>query len=304
MDYHFWTDPTNAMKIEEKRIEPIDRAIRLGEKYNIHVNISLHRAPGECILDGMNGKLTGIHITEEKTSLYSDPAALDAFVHQWVYFARRYKQIPSHRLSFNLANEPKDRQAKSQHQGEQNYVRVAKAAIAAIRSADPTRLIVADGYPVAQKPVPELFDTGVLQSFHDYVPSDLAAYREPWTRYPGSDKVPVPTWPLRNPAGKIVSDKQALQARFSPWKQLAGHNIPIHCGEMGCGKYTPPEVVYAWFNDSLDVINSLRSGWALWNFRGPFGILDTGRAGTHFQNWYGHSLDIPLLHLLQSKMNA
>jgi hypothetical protein len=37
--------------MNEKRIEPIDRAIRLGEKYGIHVNICLHRAPGLCILD-------------------------------------------------------------------------------------------------------------------------------------------------------------------------------------------------------------------------------------------------------------
>ena len=51
MDYRFWTDPGNLMKIEERKIEPIDRAIRLGEKYAIHINICLHRAPGECCLD-------------------------------------------------------------------------------------------------------------------------------------------------------------------------------------------------------------------------------------------------------------
>src|SRR6202041_2300567 len=27
------------------------------------------------------------------------------------------------------------------------------------------------------------------------------------------------------------------------------------------------------------------SGWALWNFRGPFGVLDTQRAGTKFEDW-------------------
>jgi endoglucanase len=50
------------------------------------------------------------------------------------------------------------------------------------------------------------------------------------------------------------------------------------------------------------VIGALRSGWALWNFRGPFGILDTGRAGTDFQAWHGHQLDAKLLGVLQSKM--
>jgi len=30
MDYRFWTDPQDLMKINEKKVEPIDRAIRLG----------------------------------------------------------------------------------------------------------------------------------------------------------------------------------------------------------------------------------------------------------------------------------
>jgi endoglucanase len=42
MDYRFWTAP-DLFTINEKQIEPIDRAIRLGEKYGIHVNICLHR---------------------------------------------------------------------------------------------------------------------------------------------------------------------------------------------------------------------------------------------------------------------
>src|SRR5208283_5105427 len=78
MDYRFWTDLNDLMTISEKQVEPIDRAIRLGEKYGIHVNICLHRAPGECILDGLDESLTGIHITEEKTSVYDDPRTLEA----------------------------------------------------------------------------------------------------------------------------------------------------------------------------------------------------------------------------------
>jgi endoglucanase len=47
----------------------------------------------------------------------------------------------------------------------------------------------------------------------------------------------------------------------------------------------------------------LNSGWALWNFRGPFGELDTQRAGK-FEDWRGHKLDRPLLTLLQKKIKA
>jgi hypothetical protein len=75
---------------------------------------------------------------------------------------------------------------------------------------------------------------------------------------------------------------------------------------LGCYKHTPPEVVLAWFNDTLDVryIAELNSGWILWNFRGPFGVLDTERPGTKFEDWQGHKLDRPLLTLLQQKFKA
>ena len=49
---------------------------------------------------------------------------------------------------------------------------------------------------------------------------------------------------------------------------------------MGCNKGTPPNAAYAWLNDTLDVIASFNAGWGFWNLRGPYGILDTERAGT------------------------
>jgi endoglucanase len=42
----------------------------------------------------------------------------------------------------------------------------------------------------------------------------------------------------------------------------------------------------------------------LWNFRGPFGVLDTERPGTKFENWQGHRLDRSLLTLLQKNMKG
>ena len=78
MDYRFWTAP-DLFTINENKIEPIDRALRLGERYGIHVNLCLHRAPGFCILDAMDEKLTGIRITKEKASLFYDPRTLDFY---------------------------------------------------------------------------------------------------------------------------------------------------------------------------------------------------------------------------------
>jgi endoglucanase len=70
---------------------------------------------------------------------------------------------------------------------------------------------------------------------------------------------------------------------------------------MGCYKHTPPDVVLAWCDDTLDVVGGINSGFALWNFRGPFGVLDTERPGTKFEDWRGHQLDRNLLTLLRKK---
>jgi aryl-phospho-beta-D-glucosidase BglC (GH1 family) len=297
------------MKINDKNVEPIDRAIKLGQKNKVHVNISLHRAPGECILDVMDEKVTGIHVTKEKTSVYKDQATLDAFAHQWAYFAKRYKGIPNEDLSFNLVNEPLDLEtaklalAGSTRPSAADYVRVVRATIAAIRAEDPNRVIVTDGYNVGRDEIPELYDTKIIQSCHDYFPVQLTHYHNPWAR-PAGDNLPLPTWPLKDASGAVIVSKQTLIDKFAPWAEPAKQGVPIHFGEMGCDKNTPPDVVNAWFSDSLDVICGLHSGWALWNFRGPFGIVDTGRAGTDFKDWHGHKLDYKLLKVLQSKMSS
>lgn len=324
MDYRFWTDPQDLLKIDEKKVEPIDRAIRLGEKYGVHINVSLHRAPGFCVLDDPDPVLTGIHVTPEKLSFYRDPAALDAFVHQWTFFAQRYKGVSSDRVSFNLVNEPYltfsaeekvqlderrkhapketiDREIRIR--GAKEYARVARTAIDAIRTVDAQRLITSDGSSGGVTPVPELISTGVLQSPHDYYPPDLTHHQCEWARawVKGTE---APTWPLKDSQGKVAVDRNSIEHFVQPWRELEQQGVLIHFGEMGCYKHTPPEVVLAWFNDSLDIMGELKAGWALWNFRGPFGVVDTERPGTKFEDWQGHQLDRPLLTLLQQKMKA
>ena len=321
MDYRFWTDFQDFFKIREEKVVPIDRAIRLGEKYGIHINVSLHRAPGYCILDTLDEALTGIHITKEKSSVFADPKMLDAFVYQWTYFADRYKGIPSEKLSFNLVNEPivtpttteieevkkvgqsDDFKSEFARRRAADYSRVARAAIDGISKHDPQRLIITDGYNGGTTIIPDLFDTKVLQSCHTYHPVQLTHYQCEWARGILTGAEPLPTWPLKNAKGVTV-DRGELARTFQPWGELAAHGVPIHFGEMGCYKHTPPDVVLAWFDDTLSVLGDLHTGWALWNFRGPFGVLDTERGGTKFEDWHGHQLDRPLLSLLQKKMKS
>ncbi len=69
----------------------------------------------------------------------------------------------------------------------------------------------------------------------------------------------------------------------------------------GLGRYrhTPHAVVLHWLGDVLDILTGHSIGYALWNFRGPFGIFDSERENVDYADWHGHQLDRALLALLQ-----
>ena len=64
MSYRTWTkagdidDPADVYKVDESRLESVDKCVMLGEKYGLHVNLNFHRAPGYCINPGEKEPLT------------------------------------------------------------------------------------------------------------------------------------------------------------------------------------------------------------------------------------------------------
>ena len=41
-------------------------------------------------------------------------------------------------------------------------------------------------------------------------------------------------------------------------------------------------------------------GWAMWNLRGSFGPVDSGRDDVAYEEWHGHKLDRAMLDLLRA----
>ena len=75
--------------------------------------------------------------------------------------------------------------------------------------------------------------------------------------------------------------------------------IGVMVGEFGCFNKTPHDVTLAWMEDCLANWRQAEMGWALWNFRGSFGILDSQRADAQYEDFHGHQLDRQMLDLLQ-----
>lgn len=73
----------------------------------------------------------------------------------------------------------------------------------------------------------------------------------------------------------------------------------VHVGEFGVYNRTPHDVALAFLEDLLALWEAAGWGWALWNFRGPFGVLDSEREDVDYEDWHGHDLDREMLDLLR-----
>ena len=287
MCYLLWVADGDAYKLREPVLAQIDRAVELGRQYGQHINLNFHRAPGYSVNPER----------QEPFDLWRDQAALDAFCFQWETFAKRYRGIPSAQLSFNLVNEPGAVVTDpAKGMTREAHARVMRATVAAIRRADPGRLIILDGVQWANQPCPELADLGVGQSCRAYSPFGISHYQAPWV---GGEKFPAPAWPNAWNWGEQPWGRAELERHYAPWAALVAQGVGVHCGEGGAYSKTPHDIVLRWYREVLEILTGHGIGFALWNFRGPFGILDTTRAGVEYEDWHGHQLDRAFLKLLQ-----
>ena len=291
-------DRSKDIKIDElqrfnqKVLDDIDQLIFTAQKHGLHVSLNLHRGPGYCINAGFH----------EPFNLWKDKVAQDAFNFHWGMWAERYKNISSEKLSFDLLNEPAyidDMNNQFATKGlvpGDIYRKVAEGATNAIRNVSPGRLIIADGNGGGNNVVPELIDLKIALSCRGYWPHLISHYQAPWV-WKDPSKAPNPVWPGII-EGKSYGREQ-LEAFYKPWIDLLNKGVGVHCGECGCWNKTPHHVFLAWFGDVADILTKNDIGYALWNFRGDFGILDSGRADVNYTDWYGHKLDSKLLDLLK-----
>ena len=182
IDYHYFTHGGNWNEIDENRLKAVDQAIEWGEKYDVHVQVCLHRAPGYCV--NPTGK--------EPANLFEDAAAQAVFARYWGLFARRWKRWPNRRVSFDLVNEPpKIPEAK--------YVSAIRKALEAIRAEDPNRLVFSDGRDGGNEPTFALAgERGVAQAMRGYRPMSVSHFGAPWCA--GLTTSLPPVWPLSEDA--------------------------------------------------------------------------------------------------------
>lgn len=284
-DYRYWLRPEPGRAYgarDDAFLDVVDSYVEACVQRGLCTSLAMHRAPGYCI--------TGWE--DEPTDLWADRPTQDLFTGLWAALAERFAGRHPVLLGFDLVNEPPE-------PGQRGFDRDVHAAVvrrvhAAIRAADPARLVTIDGLAGGNLAMPELADLDVVHSGRGYQPMLVTHYRASW--WPGSVGMPAPTYPCEYDGTWWTKD--ALRAFYAPWVEMEKAGRPVHIGEFGCYEHTPQDVALRWFGDLLDVFAELGWGYALWEFEGPFGIAGHARPGAVLEPMHGFAVDRALLDLL------
>ncbi|WP_216363596.1 glycoside hydrolase family 5 protein [Subtercola boreus] len=308
-DYRFWASSETYEIRDEGPLQLIDGYVEQCRARGLHLSLNLHRVPGYCI----NGAQL------ESRNLWTDEVAQDAVCAMWRGFAERYRDVPSEVLSFDLINELPSVGAngftRDIHQS------IIRRIAGEIRDVTPDRTIVIDGIDGGHTAIPELADVSDVQSGRGYAPTGLSHFGADWWDI-ASGLEPDETVRARLASardewwaqatggvgpeypGEIRGkwwDKDVLREHFNQWDAVELGGSRVHIGEMGCYRRLPNDTALRWMSDMLEVFRVRRWGWALWNFDGPFGIVNSGREGTRKDRQNGYEFDGDMLDLLKEK---
>jgi endoglucanase len=278
MDYRYWTQDFDYFNPNERILETVDSYLKACQERKLHLSLNIHRVPGYCI---NNNNL-------ERHNLWTQTIAQDALVHHWEMFAKRYANISSDDLSFDLVNEPPS--VGQYGITRENHEQIMRRTIAAIRAITPTRAITLDGLSGGHEAMPELADANVTHSGRAYEPFNVSHWQAPWTD--AWKHFETCEYPTQN------RNRETLEQFYQPWLEVERLGAKVHIGEFGCFNRTPNDVALRWFEDLFALFKKFRWGYALWGFEDAFGIIDHNQPGVKYEKIMGYNVDRTLLELM------
>jgi hypothetical protein len=107
-----------------------------------------------------------------------------------------------------------------------------------------------------------------------------------------------------SPDGALISPPDfdglaPLAGIFAPLREVKAAGGAVFMGEFGCYSKTPHDVMLAYTQSLLERCKAEGVGWAMWNFRGEFGVLDSNRSDVAYEAFKGHKLDRKLMDILK-----
>jgi aryl-phospho-beta-D-glucosidase BglC (GH1 family) len=100
------------------------------------------------------------------------------------------------------------------------------------------------------------------------------------------------------------SDLLPFEAYRNSFAIAKRDSIPLMVQEFGVYNKTPYDVTIAFLSDLVKLFNENQIGWALWNFSGAFGILNSDRSDCQYETYQGYKLDRAMLETLTQFNNT
>jgi endoglucanase len=183
----------------------------------------------------------------------------------WAQLAKHYRDQPAS-VVFELQNEPHDLPASL-------WASAQQTAVAAIRAADPDRILVVTGADWGGidglLKLPVLADKHLWYSFHIYDPFEFTHQGADWAGRAGLTGV-------RFSASKSEVDK--LAASLDKVRAFAdAHGVKVFCGEFGVfDQFANPADRVLWYRTLRTLLDERHIPWTMWDYRGSFGLFLPG----------------------------
>lgn len=274
-----------------------------------HVRLSVDPAPLQASLQGYgdflarldravdtivgNGLavLIDIHSPQFNEQLRTDNGAVERFEMMWRMLAAHYADRDPNLVFFEILNEP-------EVNDRYRWAGIQERIAAAIREAAPNNTIIATGANWSDIPdlvsLEPLADGNVIYNFHFYEPHEFthqgASWSTPWLVYTHNIPYPpteasmqqdlqqVPDWPDRFQFENYwLGHWDAHHIRMMIDEAAAwGHaeNVPLICNEFGVFRdHSDPVSRANWIRDVRSALEADGIGWAMWDYRGNFGVV-------------------------------
>ena len=271
-EVQLWTDDD---KEDAEGFSLLKQALGWCKKYGLDAVVDLHI-------------LRSHHFNDKVKPLFTQPEAQERFFQCWRDLSRELKDCPVEDVAYELMNEPVANDPE-------DWNKLIKKVVPLIREKEPNRKIVI-GSNRWQNPdtFDQLYipanDPNIILSFHMYEPFLFTHHTASWTsikdykgpvNYPGVIVKPESIEGLPDSLraeilkNKNYYDIQSIRDHFKKPVAIAKkYNLPLYCGEWGCLTTVPDAARFQWFRDVKSVLEENDIGWATWEYKSDFGIIN------------------------------
>lgn len=251
----------------------------------------LDRAVDTMLADGLAVEIDLHPEDSYKQRLGSSDDAVDRLTMLWRKLAAHYATRDPEKVFFEILNEPEVHDVY-------RWAGIQARLAAAIREAAPRHTLIAAGPNYSDivdlLAIHPLSDRNVIYNFHFYDPHEFthqgAGWGEAWWSYTHNIPYPAAEGSMQE-ALKQVPDAASRFKLEGYWldhwdarrmKLLIDeaaawgreNHVPLTCNEFGAFREYSDEISRAtWIHDVRAALESDGIGWAMWDYRGGFGVV-------------------------------